>query len=136
MGRFSSQGLANIAWAFATVGESAPSLLGPVSVLDAHEVMGAACEVMQPQYVVMATQGLVVTNQTMPASCLLARIEACELLFQGVEDSYQSPRTLLEAYRAISDSDGGLRVQATVERLDLIADAPAARALEQGLEAR
>lgn len=40
MGELKPQELANMVWAFATVGEPAPALLNPISVLDLMEAQG------------------------------------------------------------------------------------------------
>ena len=44
LNEFNEQGLANTAWAFATVGEPAPELLNPISVLDTMEKQGEEIE--------------------------------------------------------------------------------------------
>lgn len=54
-GVFSAQGLNTLAWAFANLGELAPSLLDPVAVLDSTESQGAMPQVILYQ---MAVQGL------------------------------------------------------------------------------
>ena len=43
---FNEQSLTSMAWAFATVGGLAPTLLDPISVLDAIETRGAKPQVM------------------------------------------------------------------------------------------
>ena len=44
--QFNAQGLANTAWAFATVGAAAPALLDPLSVLDVMEAQGYELQLM------------------------------------------------------------------------------------------
>ena len=126
---FEAQELTNTAWAFATAGEPTPALLDPILVLDVMEVRGAKPELLEHH---MLMQALAVTCQIEVAFGLLARVEASGLLSHFDNDCYPMLRTLLEACRFDGDSNGASRVQASVDRLGLIALAPLATARVQG----
>merc|ERR1712060_1011660 len=81
-------------------------------------------------------QGLAVTGKITTGFALLARAEACDLLSHQIDSTYRSIRTLLDACNLVVGSYGTPRVQAAVERLDLVALAPAATVLVEDTELR
>merc|ERR1712224_313760 len=74
-------------------------------------------------------QGLVATSQIAAGFALLMRVDENIMLFS--ENAYPIFRMLLEACRAVGDSDGACRVQAAMARLGLIAVASMATVLVQ-----
>eukprot|EP00747_Dinoflagellata_sp_TGD_P128750 gnl/TRDRNA2_/TRDRNA2_174592_c9_seq16.p1 gnl/TRDRNA2_/TRDRNA2_174592_c9~~gnl/TRDRNA2_/TRDRNA2_174592_c9_seq16.p1 ORF type:complete len:272 (+),score=53.05 gnl/TRDRNA2_/TRDRNA2_174592_c9_seq16:200-1015(+) len=131
LGEFEAQGLANMSWAFATVGQPVPVVLNPISVLDTIEAQHTQPEGM---YYNMLMQCVAITGQVAEGFTLLERAQANGLQTKFAGHCYAMCRTLLETCRVVGDVEGASRVQAAVDRLGLIALAPAATMLVQGSE--
>eukprot|EP00747_Dinoflagellata_sp_TGD_P127548 gnl/TRDRNA2_/TRDRNA2_174420_c18_seq9.p1 gnl/TRDRNA2_/TRDRNA2_174420_c18~~gnl/TRDRNA2_/TRDRNA2_174420_c18_seq9.p1 ORF type:complete len:128 (-),score=16.10 gnl/TRDRNA2_/TRDRNA2_174420_c18_seq9:25-408(-) len=115
------QHLANTAFAFATAGQMAPTMLDVFSLVDSAEIQGAENELTVYQ---QSMQCFGRTGQIAAGFALLARAEARGLLSSSEEGCYSMLHTLFEACRAIDDSMGTLRLQAVMKRLGLIALVP------------
>eukprot|EP00747_Dinoflagellata_sp_TGD_P122814 gnl/TRDRNA2_/TRDRNA2_173684_c5_seq2.p3 gnl/TRDRNA2_/TRDRNA2_173684_c5~~gnl/TRDRNA2_/TRDRNA2_173684_c5_seq2.p3 ORF type:complete len:120 (-),score=16.93 gnl/TRDRNA2_/TRDRNA2_173684_c5_seq2:24-383(-) len=118
-----------MAWALGTaVGEPAPILLSPSSVLDEMKSQGAKLELMHYQ---MMMEWYASSGQIVAGFALLAGVHATGLLSKIDEDPYLVFRPLLEACRAVGDAGCASRLQAAMERLSLIPPRPFARVLVQ-----
>eukprot|EP00747_Dinoflagellata_sp_TGD_P136692 gnl/TRDRNA2_/TRDRNA2_175586_c2_seq11.p1 gnl/TRDRNA2_/TRDRNA2_175586_c2~~gnl/TRDRNA2_/TRDRNA2_175586_c2_seq11.p1 ORF type:complete len:227 (+),score=41.94 gnl/TRDRNA2_/TRDRNA2_175586_c2_seq11:49-729(+) len=138
LAQFKAQELANLAWAFATARQPAPSMLDPILVLDAMEARGTKPQVVDYQ---MLMQCVAETGKVEAGHVLLERAEASGLLSRPADDNsddnwYVIFRTLLETCRVVGDLTGASRVQGAVDRLGLTALAPEAVTLVRGSERR
>ena len=81
----------------------------------------------------MSMQGLAATGQIEAGFALLTRVEASGWLTHSWDECYLIFHTLLEACCLVGDFNSSSQVQAVLEGLGLIAVAPSATALVQGL---
>eukprot|EP00747_Dinoflagellata_sp_TGD_P201923 gnl/TRDRNA2_/TRDRNA2_75409_c0_seq1.p1 gnl/TRDRNA2_/TRDRNA2_75409_c0~~gnl/TRDRNA2_/TRDRNA2_75409_c0_seq1.p1 ORF type:complete len:151 (+),score=21.52 gnl/TRDRNA2_/TRDRNA2_75409_c0_seq1:215-667(+) len=125
-----AQELTNTAWAFSTSGEPLHLVLDPVAMLKAVEAHGVKAEVRHYQ---MSVECLSMAGQIVAGFDLLMRAVVSGLVSSSDDTCYAMFRTLLEACRATSDSDGTSRTQAAMKHLGLVAPSPVATAIEAQL---
>eukprot|EP00747_Dinoflagellata_sp_TGD_P120801 gnl/TRDRNA2_/TRDRNA2_173323_c22_seq4.p1 gnl/TRDRNA2_/TRDRNA2_173323_c22~~gnl/TRDRNA2_/TRDRNA2_173323_c22_seq4.p1 ORF type:complete len:165 (-),score=16.88 gnl/TRDRNA2_/TRDRNA2_173323_c22_seq4:137-631(-) len=114
---FNEQGLQGTLWAFGLVNQMMPSLGDPIATLDSNHAKRESYQTLM--------QYLAITGQVVTGFALLLRARVVGLLSHTHTDCYPLVRTLLEACRGISDSDGASRLEAAAEHLGLIALVPA-----------
>lgn len=127
-GELNTQDLTNMAWAFATVGQPLTTLLDQISVLDGMEALGSKSQVVSYQMLVQCVSS---TGQIVAGLALLTEAEGNRLLSPSYKHCYLMCHTLLEACRAVGESDSAFVVQAAAERLGLIAVAAHAETVVQ-----
>eukprot|EP00747_Dinoflagellata_sp_TGD_P108871 gnl/TRDRNA2_/TRDRNA2_170548_c2_seq5.p1 gnl/TRDRNA2_/TRDRNA2_170548_c2~~gnl/TRDRNA2_/TRDRNA2_170548_c2_seq5.p1 ORF type:complete len:226 (+),score=43.95 gnl/TRDRNA2_/TRDRNA2_170548_c2_seq5:122-799(+) len=123
MSNFGDKCLANVALAFTFAALPAPSILEPMSMLDA---VGSQTTMPQMMYYQIVMQCLASKGQIVAGFALLERMEANGLTSDADQSCYAIFRMLLEACRVGSDSEGASRVQVMLRCFSSIEFHPAA----------